>query len=47
MAKEENLECSFCDSCIEQAYGIILEESKRDDSKSTKEEFKISMPKEI
>ena len=37
----------ICDSCIEQAYGIILEESKRDDSKSTKEEFKISMPKEI
>ena len=37
----------ICDSCIEQAYGIILEESKRDDSKSTKDEFKISMPKEI
>ena len=37
----------ICDSCIEQAYGIILEESKRDDSKSPKEEFKISKPKEI
>ncbi|MGY8946241.1 MAG: ATP-dependent Clp protease ATP-binding subunit ClpX [Flavobacteriales bacterium] len=40
-------EAHICDSCIEQAYGIILEESKRDDSKSPKEEFKISKPKEI
>ncbi|MDA0757714.1 MAG: ATP-dependent Clp protease ATP-binding subunit ClpX [Bacteroidetes bacterium] len=40
-------EAHICDSCIEQAYGIILEESKKEDSKSSKEEFKISKPKEI
>jgi len=40
-------EAHICDSCIEQAYGIILEESKKDDGKSSKEEFKISKPKEI
>jgi|TARA_B100000795_G_scaffold6478_1_gene4787 ATP-dependent Clp protease ATP-binding subunit ClpX len=40
-------EAHICDSCIEQAYGIILEESKKDDGKPSKEEFKISKPKEI
>ena len=40
-------EAHICDSCIEQAYGIILEESKKDDDKPSKEEFKISKPKEI
>jgi len=40
-------EAHICDSCIEQAYGIILQESKKDDGKPSKEEFKISKPKEI
>ena len=40
-------EAHICDSCIEQAYGIILEESKKDDGKPSKEEFKISKPKEM
>ena len=37
----------ICDSCIEQAYGIIIEESKREESKPKKEELKIAKPKEI
>jgi len=37
----------ICDSCIEQAYGIIIEESKREESNPKKEELKIAKPKEI
>ena len=37
----------ICDSCIEQAYGIIIEESKRGEDTLKNEEFKISKPKEI
>ena len=37
----------ICDSCIEQAYGIIIEESKREDNKTNDEELKIAKPKEI
>ena len=37
----------ICDSCIEQAYGIIIEESKREESIPKKEELKVAKPKEI
>ena len=37
----------ICDSCIEQAYGIIIEESKREDAKANDEDLKIAKPKEI
>ena len=37
----------ICDSCIEQAYGIIIEESKTEESKPKKEEAPIAKPKEI
>ena len=37
----------ICDSCIEQAYGIIIEESKRADAKANDEDLKIAKPKEI
>ena len=37
----------ICDSCIEQAYGIIIEESKREDTKANDEDLKIAKPKEI
>ena len=40
-------EAHICDSCIEQAYGIIIEESKRGEDTRKNEEFKISKPKEI
>jgi ATP-dependent Clp protease ATP-binding subunit ClpX len=40
-------EAHICDSCIEQAYGIIIEESKRGEDTLKNEEFKISKPKEI
>ena len=40
-------EAHICDSCIEQAYGIIIEESKREESKPKKEEAPIAKPKEI
>ncbi|HIF84804.1 MAG TPA: ATP-dependent Clp protease ATP-binding subunit ClpX [Flavobacteriaceae bacterium] len=40
-------EAHICDSCIEQAYGIIIEESKRGEDSLKNEEFKISKPKEI
>jgi ATP-dependent Clp protease ATP-binding subunit ClpX len=40
-------EAHICDSCIEQAYGIIIEESKKEDSNTHKEELKIAKPKEI
>jgi len=37
----------ICDSCIEQAYGIIIEESKREESVPKEEELKVAKPKEI
>ena len=37
----------ICDSCIEQAYGIIIEESKRNDNLKEEEELTIAKPKEI
>ncbi|SUZ66717.1 uncharacterized protein METZ01_LOCUS19571 [marine metagenome] len=40
-------EAHICDSCIEQAYGIIIEESKKEDSNTNKEELIIAKPKEI
>ena len=40
-------EAHICDSCIEQAYGIIIEESKREDAKANDEDLKIAKPKEI
>ena len=65
MAKEENLECSFCgrkksdtdlliagmdahicDKCIEQAHGIVMEESISE-KKSTSSDFLVKKPREI
>jgi len=40
-------EAHICDSCIEQAYGIIIEESKRTTITQDSDELKISKPKEI
>ncbi|MBL6648860.1 MAG: ATP-dependent Clp protease ATP-binding subunit ClpX [Flavobacteriaceae bacterium] len=40
-------EAHICDSCIEQAYNIIIEESKRDESSNQSENHKIAKPKEI
>ena len=40
-------EAHICDSCIEQAYGIIIEESKRTTISPENEELKIAKPKEI
>ena len=40
-------EAHICDSCIDQAYGIIIEQSKRGEDTLKNEEFKISKPKEI
>ena len=37
----------ICDSCIEQAYNIIIEESKRDEFPKQSQDHKISKPKEI
>jgi ATP-dependent Clp protease ATP-binding subunit ClpX len=37
----------ICDSCIEQAYGIIIEESKRSSNPKQEDELTISKPKEI
>ena len=39
-------EAHICDSCIEQAYGIIIEEAKKEDSKPH-QEIQIAKPKEI
>ena len=35
-------EAHICDSCIEQAYGIIIEESKKEESKPEKKRIKSS-----
>ncbi len=40
-------EAHICDSCIEQAYNIIIEESKRDEFPKQSQDHKISKPKEI
>ncbi|MBT4231510.1 MAG: ATP-dependent Clp protease ATP-binding subunit ClpX [Flavobacteriaceae bacterium] len=37
----------ICDSCIEQAYGIIIEESKRNTDLEQEDELTIAKPKEI
>ena len=37
----------ICDSCIEQAYGIIIEESKRTVDRQDPIEQEIAKPKEI
>ena len=37
----------ICDSCIEQAYGIIVEENKKNESDSASQDLKIAKPKEI
>ena len=37
----------ICDSCIEQAYGIIVEENKKNESDSVGQDLKIAKPKEI
>ena len=37
----------ICDSCIEQAYGIIVEENKKNESDSVSQDLKIAKPKEI
>ncbi len=40
-------EAHICDCCIEQAYNIIIEESKRDEFPKQSQDHKISKPKEI
>ena len=40
-------EAHICDSCIEQAYNIIIEESTRDEFPKQSQDHKISKPKEI
>ncbi len=66
MAKNEQLECSFCgrkkaetniliaglnahicDRCIEQAYGIVMEEAKQEISKELSQELMLRKPKAI
>ncbi|MAZ50917.1 MAG: ATP-dependent Clp protease ATP-binding subunit ClpX [Flavobacteriaceae bacterium] len=37
----------ICDSCIEQAYGIVVEESKKNETGDHTVEHKIAKPKEI
>ena len=40
-------EAHICDSCIEQAYGIVVEESKKNETVDPIDEPKIAKPKEI
>ena len=40
-------EAHICDSCIEQAYGIIVEENKKNDTEKNNDDLKIAKPKEI
>ena len=40
-------EAHICDTCIEQAYGIVVEESKKNETVDPIDEPKISKPKEI
>lgn len=41
------LDAHICDRCIEQAYGIVLEETKTEKSSSIKENLDVSKPKAI
>jgi len=40
-------EAHICDSCIEQAYGIVVEEAKKNETEVSHDEPKIAKPKEI
>ncbi|HLS29319.1 MAG TPA: ATP-dependent Clp protease ATP-binding subunit ClpX [Flavobacteriaceae bacterium] len=41
------LEAHICDRCIEQAHGIVLEESKQESSKELSEELMLKKPRAI
>lgn len=41
------LEAHICDRCIEQAHGIVLEESKQDSSKELSKELMLKKPRAI
>jgi ATP-dependent Clp protease ATP-binding subunit ClpX len=41
------LDAHICDRCIEQAHGIVLEESKQTDSKDLSSELKLRKPQQI
>ncbi|WP_248724210.1 ATP-dependent Clp protease ATP-binding subunit ClpX [Seonamhaeicola sp. ML3] len=41
------LDAHICDRCIEQAYGIVLEESKQNDSSDLSAELKLRKPQQI
>ncbi|MDO7172926.1 ATP-dependent Clp protease ATP-binding subunit ClpX [Mariniflexile sp. AS56] len=41
------LDAHICDRCIEQAHGIVLEESKQSDSSDLSAELKLRKPKQI
>ena len=41
------LDAHICDKCIEQAHGIVLEESKQGDSQELSADLKLSKPKAI
>ena len=41
------LDAHICDRCIEQAHGIVLEESKQSDSKDLSTELKLRKPQQI
>ena len=40
-------EAHICDTCIEQAYGIVVEEAKKNETEVSTEKPKIAKPKEI
>jgi ATP-dependent Clp protease ATP-binding subunit ClpX len=41
------LDAHICDRCIEQAHGIVIEESKQTDSSDLSEELKLRKPQQI
>ncbi|MBZ2164438.1 ClpX C4-type zinc finger protein, partial [Alteromonas stellipolaris] len=41
------LDAHICDRCIEQAHGIVLEESKQDSTEELTTELKLRKPKAI
>ena len=41
------LDANICDKCIEQAHGIVLEESKQDDNSDLSAELMLRKPKQI
>jgi len=41
------LDAHICDRCIEQAHGIVIEESKQDDTEELSSELKLRKPKAI